>query len=211
MTLPRSWVASAAPGSDFPLQNLPFGVVAGAGDQPHGVVRIGDEVVNLRGLVASGLLDEPAQSAADAAAGGALNDLFALGAEPRIALRAALQSLLVEGSPRQRAVAEFLTPVSEVAVLLPARIGDYTDFYVGIHHARNIGVLFRPDDPLLPNYKWMPIAYHGRAFERSSQRHADHASARPAQARGDTHVRADAPAGFRAGTGGVDRAGESAR
>lgn len=163
MTLPRSWVASAAPGSDFPLQNLPFGVVAGAGDQPHGVVRIGDEVVDLRGLVASGLLDEPAQSAADAAAGGALNDLFALGAEPRIALRAALQSLLVEGSPRQRAVAEFLTPVSEVAVLLPARIGDYTDFYVGIHHARNIGALFRPDDPLLPNYKWMPIAYHGRA------------------------------------------------
>ncbi|BBX32324.1 fumarylacetoacetase [Mycolicibacterium mageritense DSM 44476 = CIP 104973] len=163
MTLPRSWVASAAPGSDFPLQNLPFGVVAGAGDQPHGVVRIGDEVVHLQGLVASGLLDEPAQSAADAAAGGALNELFALGAEPRIALRAALQSLLIEGSPRQRAVAEFLTPVSEVDVLLPARIGDYTDFYVGIHHARNIGALFRPDDPLLSNYKWMPIAYHGRA------------------------------------------------
>ncbi len=163
MTLPRSWVASATPDSDFPLQNLPFGVVAGRGDEPHGVVRIGDDVLDLRALAASGLLDEQAQGAAQAAAGGTLNELFGLGAGPRIALRSALQSLLAEGSPQQRAAAEFLAPVAEVDVLLPARIGDYTDFYVGIHHARNIGALFRPDDPLLPNYKWMPIAYHGRA------------------------------------------------
>ena len=81
----------------------------------------------------------------------------------RIALRKALHSLLVEGAPHQRSVAAFLTPVSEVDVLLPAHIGDYTDFYVGIHHARNIGALFRPGEPLLPNYKWIPVAYHGRA------------------------------------------------
>jgi fumarylacetoacetase len=127
------------------------------------VVRIGDAVLDLRALAESGLLTGPAQDAARAAAGGTLNDLFALGAAPRIALRTALHALLVEGAPHRRAVAEFLTPVTKVDVLLPARIGDYTDFYVGIHHARNVGALFRPDDPLLPNYKWMPIAYHGRA------------------------------------------------
>src|SRR6201999_4035536 len=92
-----------------------------------------------------------------------LNVLFALGSRPRVALRKTLHSLLVEGAQHQQTVAGLLTPVSEVDVLLPARIGDYTDFYVGIHHARNIGALFRPNDPLLPNYKWVPIGYHGRA------------------------------------------------
>lgn len=163
MTTPRSWVSSAGPDSDFPLQNLPFGVVCGASDDPHGVIRIGDAVLDLRELAASGLLTGPARTAAQAAAGSTLNALFGLGAAPRTALRNALHSLLVEGGPHQREVAEFLTPVTEVDALLPARIGDYTDFYVGIHHARNIGALFRPDDPLLPNYKWIPIAYHGRA------------------------------------------------
>ncbi|MCV7156249.1 fumarylacetoacetase [Mycolicibacterium brisbanense] len=162
VTPPRSWVPSAGPDSDFPLQNLPFGVVS-AGDEPHGVVRIGDAVLDLRALAASGLLTEPARDAARAAAGGTLNELFALGAAPRIALRNDLQALLVDGAPYQRTVTEFLTPVREVDVLLPARIGDYTDFYVGIHHARNVGAQFRPDAPLLPNYKWIPIAYHGRA------------------------------------------------
>ncbi|WP_232005947.1 fumarylacetoacetase [Mycobacterium sp. 852013-50091_SCH5140682] len=162
MTPPRSWVPSAGPDSDFPLQNLPFGVVS-AGDEPRGVVRIGDAVLDLRALAASGLLSEAARDAARAAAGGTLNDLFALGAAPRVALRTDLQSLLVDGAAHQRAVAEFLTAVKEVDVLLPARIGDYTDFYVGIHHARNIGAQLRPDAPLLPNYKWIPIAYHGRA------------------------------------------------
>jgi fumarylacetoacetase len=164
----RSWVASADSTSDFPLQNLPFGVVAGTTgvtvhDAPHGVVRIGDAVLDLRGLAAAGLLTGDAQAAAEAAAHGALNALFALGSGPRVALRKALHSLLVQGAELQQAVAGLLTPLSEVDVLLPARIGDYTDFYVGIHHARNIGALFRPNDPLLPNYKWVPIGYHGRA------------------------------------------------
>jgi fumarylacetoacetase len=86
-----------------------------------------------------------------------------LGSGARVALRRALHSLLVEGAQHQQTVAGFLTPLPEVDVLLPAHIGDYTDFYVGIHHARNIGALFRPNDPLLPNYKWVPIGYHGRA------------------------------------------------
>ncbi|MED5814626.1 fumarylacetoacetase [Mycolicibacterium sp. 050232] len=159
----RSWVASAGANSDFPLQNLPFGVVAGIAGEPHGVVRIGDEVLDLRGLAESGLLTDAAQAAAEAAAHGTLNALFALGAGPRVALRGALHSLLVEGAESRRSVATFLTPLSDVDVLLPARIGDYTDFYVGIHHARNVGALFRPQDPLLPNYKWVPIGYHGRA------------------------------------------------
>lgn len=159
----RSWVASAGPDSDFPLQNLPFGVVAGVDGEPHGVVRIGDSVLHLSGLAASGLLTGEAQAAAEAAAGGTLNALFALGSGPRTALRRALHALLAEGAPHQQAVAALLTPLRDVDVLLPAHVGDYTDFYVGIHHARNIGALFRPDNPLLPNYKWVPIGYHGRA------------------------------------------------
>ncbi|TVX95150.1 fumarylacetoacetase [Mycolicibacterium porcinum] len=160
---PHSWVSSANSSSEFPLQNLPFGVVAGVTGEPHGVVRIGDAALDLRRLAASGLLTDEAQEAAEAAAQGTLNTLFALGSGPRIALRRALHSLLVKGAPNRDTVAGLLTPLSEVDVLLPAQIGDYTDFYVGIHHARNIGALLRPDEPLLPNYKWVPIGYHGRA------------------------------------------------
>lgn len=158
-----SWVASAGPDSDFPLQNLPFGVVAGVNGELGGVVRIGDMVLHLGGLAESGLLTGEAQTAAESAAGGTLNDLFALGSGPRAALRRALHALLAEGAPQQQTVAALLTPLPDVDVLLPARIADYTDFYVGIHHARNVGALFRPDNPLLPNYKWVPIGYHGRA------------------------------------------------
>jgi fumarylacetoacetase len=164
----RSWVASAGDASGFPLQNLPFGIVAarrgdtGAGE-PHGAVRIGDEVLDLRRLAASGLLQGPALAAAEAAGAGTLNAFFELGAGPRRALRAALHGLLVEGAAHQAAVAPFLTPAASVENLLPASIGDYTDFYVGIHHAVNVGAIFRPDNPLLPNYKWVPIGYHGRA------------------------------------------------
>lgn len=159
----RSWVTTAQTGSGFPLQNLPFGVVVGAAGEPHGVVRIGDDVLDLGGLATSGLLTDEAHAAAEAAAHGTLNALFALGSGPRTALRRELHALLAEGAPHQQTVAGLLTPLKEVDVLLPARIGDYTDFYVGIHHARNVGALFRPDSPLLPNYKWVPIGYHGRA------------------------------------------------
>jgi fumarylacetoacetase len=89
--------------------------------------------------------------------------LFELGPGPRQALRAALHGLLVQGAAHQPAVATFLAPVTSVEALLPASIGDYTDFYAGIYHAANVGAVFRPDNPLLPNYKWIPIGYHGRA------------------------------------------------
>jgi fumarylacetoacetase len=164
----RSWVASAGDLSDFPLQNLPFGIVTRrqedtAPSGPHGVVRIGDEVLDLGLLAASGLLEGQALVAAHAASAGTLNALFELGPGPRRALRAALHSLLVDGAAHQAKVASFLAPVASVEVLLPASIGDYTDFYVGICHAVNVGAIFRPDNPLLPNYKWIPIGYHGRA------------------------------------------------
>jgi fumarylacetoacetase len=163
----RSWVASADHISDFPLQNLPFGIVAGGPPdtpgEPRGAVRIGDEVLDLRLLAASGLLQGQALVAARAASAGTLNTFFELGPGPRRALRAALHGLLVQGAAHQATIASFLTPIASVEVLLPASIGDYTDFYVGICHAVNVGAIFRPDNPLLPNYKWVPIGYHGRA------------------------------------------------
>lgn len=162
-----SWVTSAGDTSDFPLQNLPFGIIAGGASdtpgEPRGAVRIGNEVLDLRLLAASGLLQGQALAAAQAASAGTLNAFFELGPGPRRALRAALHSLLIDGAAHQAEVASFLTPVASIQVLLPASIGDYTDFYVGIHHAVNVSAIFRPDNPLLPNYKWVPIGYHGRA------------------------------------------------
>ena len=93
----------------------------------------------------------------------ALNGLLALGAGPRRALRARLFALLSAGAAERAAVEPLLHRAADCAMHLPAAIGDYTDFYVGIHHATNVGKLFRPDNPLLPNYKWVPIGYHGRA------------------------------------------------
>jgi fumarylacetoacetase len=163
----RSWVASAGDTSDFPLQNLPFGIVAGGPTDtagvPRGAVRIGDDILDLRLLAASGLLQGQARAAAQAADAGTLNAFFDLGPGPRRALRAALHGLLVEGAAHQATVASLLAPAASAENLLPASIGDYTDFYVGIHHATNVGAIFRPDNPLLPNYKWVPIGYHGRA------------------------------------------------
>ena len=106
------------------------------------------------------LSGEAAQAAA-AAEGGALNGLFALGAGPRRALRAQLSALLAAGSEAAGRLA--LHPAGDCVMRLPAVVGDYTDFYVGIHHATRLGRLFRPDNPLLPNYKHIPIGYHGRA------------------------------------------------
>ncbi len=159
-----SWVESANGHPDFPLQNLPLGVVRATGSElGSGTIRIGDELLGLADLASSGLLSGDAQRAAEAGSGASLNPLFALGAEPRRALRAEVHRLLRAGSAEQDRVRDFLRPISTVEVLLPAAIGDYTDFYAGIHHAVNVGKLFRPDNPLLPNYQWLPIGYHGRA------------------------------------------------
>jgi fumarylacetoacetase len=163
----RSWLASAnAEGGDFPIQNLPFAVFhrAGSAEPMRGGVAIGDRVVDLAALSATRLLDGPALAAARACAQPALNDFFALGPAAWRALRHALFALLKDdAAPAPVAMLrDCLVPQAEVAFGLPARIGDYTDFYTSIDHALNVGRLLRPDDPITPNFQWMPIAYHGR-------------------------------------------------
>jgi fumarylacetoacetase len=156
----RSWVASADYHAEFPLQNLPLGLFSPAGGTPRAGVAIGDEILDLAGAATAGLI---AGAAAGACAGDTLNALLALGPGPRRALRARLFELLARGSPEQDAVSPLLHPAAACTLHVPAAIGDYTDFYAGIHHATNVGALFRPEQPLLPNYKWVPIGYHGRA------------------------------------------------
>jgi len=160
----KSWVASANGHSDFPIQNLPLGVFTPpGGGSPRAGVAIGDMILDLVAVQEAGLFSGEAARAAGAAADGALNALFALGAGPRRALRTRLSELLAEGSAEQDRLGGMLHPAADCTLHLPARIGDYTDFYVGIHHATNVGKVFRPDNPLLPNYKYVPIGYHGRA------------------------------------------------
>jgi fumarylacetoacetase len=159
----QSFVASANGHADFPIQNLPLGVFSPAGGAPRAGVAVGDDVFDLPAALHAGLFEGEARQAAEAASGPALNGLLALGAGPRRALRARLSELLAAGSPAQRWASTLLHRVANCTLHVPAVIGDYTDFYVGIHHATNVGKLMRPDNPLLPNYKYMPIGYHGRA------------------------------------------------
>jgi len=163
----RSWVASANQHSDFPIQNLPLCVFAPPGGAARGGVAIGDEIFDLAAALELGLFDGFAGRAAQAACGAALNPLFALGREARVALRRSLGDIL-DADGRERAKVEALRSrlvhrADDCRLELPAAIGDYTDFFAGIHHATNAGKLFRPDNPLLPNYKYVPIGYHGRA------------------------------------------------
>lgn len=164
----RSWLAAANSGTtDFPLQNLPFGVFrrAGADEAFRGGVAIGDQVVDLDRLSRWGLLDGLAGDACKACAQPALNGFLAMGPAAWRALRHGLFALLAEGvHPRAReAVLASLVPQSQAEHGVPARIGNYTDFYTSEHHARNIARLRRPDALPSPNFHWMPIAYHGRA------------------------------------------------
>lgn len=166
----RSWVASANGHPDFSLQNLPFGVFrrAGSTEAPRVGVAIGDEILDVAACLAAGLFDgqsELATRAAQRCAAPALNALMALGADARRALRDAVMQLLHEDrAVHQRQIAQHaLVPQQEAELFLPAHVGDYTDFYASVHHATNVGAMFRPDNPLLPNYKWVPIGYHGRA------------------------------------------------
>ncbi len=152
----KSWVDSANNNSDFPLENLPFGVFR-AGRRPHIGVAIGDRVLDLAGCFEDGLLAE------EAAAAEMLNPLMAKGREAARALRARLQELLANGAPDRQRATKHLVSRKDAEMLLPCTIGDYSDFYASIHHATNVGSMFRPDNPLLPNYKYVPIGYHGRA------------------------------------------------
>ena len=163
----RSWVASANQHADFPIQNLPLGVFTPRGASARGGVAIGDDIFDLAAALELGLFDGPAAEAARAASGATLNPLFALGRDARLALRRRVGEILDADSPdhaRYEALSSRLIHRADACRLeLPATIGDYTDFFAGIHHATNAGKLFRPDNPLLPNYKYVPIGYHGRA------------------------------------------------
>ncbi len=163
----RSWVVSANQHADFPIQNLPLGVFSPPGGAARGGVAIGDEILDVAAALELGLLDGPAAEAARAASGASLNRLFALGGEARAALRHGVGDLLdANGKDRARAEAlrsRLLHHAADCTMHVPAAIGDYTDFFAGINHATNAGKLFRPDNPLMPNYKYVPIGYHGRA------------------------------------------------
>src|SRR5882757_9972237 len=163
----RSWVASANQHPDFPIQNLPFGVFAPPGGAPRGGIAIGDDILDIVAALEHGLFDGPAAKAAEAAAGATLNPLFALGREARTALRHRTSDIL-DTDGKERARCEALRPrllhsAADCRLELPAAIGDYTDFFAGINHATNAGKLFRPDNPLMPDHKYVPIGYHGRA------------------------------------------------
>jgi fumarylacetoacetase len=152
-----SWVEGADGHPDFPVQNLPYGIFSPNGQGPRAGVAIGGHILDLRAAAAAGLVPD-----AGALSGTTLNALFALPAIDRLALRRRLSEGLSDPS-HQASVEPLLHASSGCALHLPAAIGDYTDFYAGIHHANNVGRLFRPDNPLLPNYKYVPIGYHGRA------------------------------------------------
>ena len=164
----KSWVESANhAGTEFPIQNLPFGVFRHIGSEelPRIGVAIGDQILDMTGAEMDHFFEGAAATAAEACLGESLNELMSLGPRHWTALRARLHQMLRSDAPagyKQR-LARHLVPMPKAEMMLPAVIGDYTDFYASIYHATNVGSMFRPDNPLLPNYKYIPIAYHGRS------------------------------------------------
>ena len=152
----NSWVESAA-GSDFPIQNLPLGIFSVGNRRRRACVAIGDFVLDLTAI--GDLLDEEWRADLSQPV---LNSWLARGPQAQSDLRERLVELLTDERYRDDVEPE-LVGLTEVRMHLPCVVGDYTDFYVGIHHATNVGKQFRPDNPLLPNYKYVPIGYHGRA------------------------------------------------
>jgi fumarylacetoacetase len=163
----RSWVESAnRAGCDFPIQNLPFGVFRAARDKGRVGVAIGDHVLDVSAAGQRGLFPPDgaeARKAARACDAATLNRLMALGDRYWSALRKRIFELLRHDAAVSLRELVPLFPMAEVEMLLPAQVGDYTDFYASLYHAAKVGSMFRPDNPLLPNYKWLPVAYHGRA------------------------------------------------
>ncbi|MEC7490445.1 MAG: fumarylacetoacetase [Pseudomonadota bacterium] len=165
----KSWVESANdPENDFPVQNLPFGVYTDpqSGQGKVGIA-IGEMILDVTAARSEGVIGGAADDAAGACRGDTLNDLMAMGGRHWSALREAVSQSLRDDTDAGKAAAEvgskILVAQSDVAMQLPAQIGDYTDFYASIFHATNVGKMLRPDNPLMPNYKHIPIAYHGRA------------------------------------------------
>jgi fumarylacetoacetase len=162
----KSWVKSAnSADADFPVQNLPIGVFRQRGSAAgfRGGIAIGDQILDLAALAAADVLRDDAAQAAAAGAGSTLNVLMERGPKYWAALRNALFAGLLENSTLQAVFLRCLIPQAQAEFAVPAQIGDFTDFYSSVHHATAVGRLFRPDNPLTPNYKWMPIGYHGRS------------------------------------------------
>jgi fumarylacetoacetase len=163
----RSWVTAANdPDNEFPIQNLPFGIFRRRGVRGSASigVAIGDHILNLTACARANLLSADIGGAARYLVDDSLNRLMAQGREVLRALRASLVEVLEESNAAASGRANEITiPLADVELLLPMRIGDYSDFYASIHHATNVGSMFRPENPLLPNYKYVPIGYHGRA------------------------------------------------
>jgi len=161
----KSWIAAANHArTDFPLANLPYGVFTHANTTRIGVA-IGDQILDLRAAATESMLSSLPAAVVDACMASVLNPLMELGPEGWSALRRRITELLSENADAetQRRAAGMLVPQTDAVMHVPAEIGDYTDFYASIHHATRVGKLFRPDNPLLPNYKYVPIGYHGRA------------------------------------------------
>ena len=162
-----SWVASANGHATFPIQNLPLGVFSPPGGAARGGVAIGDGIFDVGAALEAGLFSGAARDAAEAASGRTLNPLLEAGPAARQALRRRVFDILdAEGADAAKiqAIAGRLVHDAAACTLhLPARIGDFTDFFAGIHHARTAGSINRPENPLMPNYKYVPVAYHSRA------------------------------------------------
>lgn len=160
----RSWVSSANDAaSDFSIRNLPFGRFRPSADQPWRIgVAIGDQILDLKLAQEKGAWSAEISQLLAPLVQGDLNAFMALGSTASRSMRTALSLALSEGSAQQTALISCLVPQNQAEMALPCKIGDYTDFYTSIHHATTVGKLFRPDNPLLPNYQWVPIGYHGR-------------------------------------------------
>jgi len=162
----KSWVETAnQPGCEFPIQNLPYSVFRprGATEGFRPGVAIGDHILDLRRLYEADLIHGAGKRSLSVCTGTTLNDLMAAGNESWSALRLALSRALRAGATLEDKLRPMLVPQDQAEFTMPAHIGDYTDFYTSVYHATNVGKLFRPDSPLMPNYKWIPIGYHGRA------------------------------------------------
>ena len=214
-----SWVPSAQAETDFPIQNLPFGIFRRrADDDPARVgVAIGDQILDLAACHDEGWFSGLAEQAGDACASATLNPLMALGAATRAALRRQAGALLAPIRRPTAPTAGWATACwsrwRRPSCCCPRAIGDYTDFYASVHHATNVGSMFRPDNPLLPNYKWVPIGYHGRASSivvSGTPVRRPQGQIKAPDADGAV-VRAEPVARLRAGGGLLRRAGQPAR
>jgi fumarylacetoacetase len=161
-----SWVESAnGPATDFPIQNLPHGVFRrrGSAEGFRGGVAIGEMILDMRAACAAGAFHGECAAAAEAAGRETLNGLMAMGPPAWSALRARLSQVLREGAAQEAMLRSCLVAQAEAEYAVPAQIGDYTDFFTSWHHMVNAGRIFQPDRPELPNFKWQPLAYHGRS------------------------------------------------